>query len=87
MKQSAKTPPHPPYKAPEERTANLLTQSALVPTVIQFGLEFREPVLRIRDVYPRSRLIFIPDPNFSIPDPGSASKNFSILTQKIIFKL
>jgi hypothetical protein len=26
--------------------------------------------------------MFIPDPNFSIPDPGSASKNFSILTQK-----
>jgi hypothetical protein len=27
----------------------------------------------------------IPDPNFSIPDPGSASKNLSILTQKIGF--
>jgi hypothetical protein len=31
-------------------------------------------VLRIRDVYPGSE--------FSIPDPGSASKNLSILTQK-----
>ncbi len=26
----------------------------------------------------------IPDPNFSIPDPGSATKNLSILTQKIV---
>ncbi len=29
--------------------------------------------------------IFIPDPNFF--DPGSASKNLSILTQKIVSKL
>ncbi len=28
-----------------------------------------------------------PDPNFSIPDPGSASKNLSILTQKMVSKL
>ncbi len=34
------------------------------------------PVLRIRDVYPGSRIRL-----FSIPDPGSASKNLSILTQ------
>ncbi len=28
--------------------------------------------------------MFITDPNFPIPDPGSASKNLSILTQKIV---
>jgi hypothetical protein len=46
-------------------------------------------VLRIRDVYPgsRIRLFFIPDPGSElspsrIPDPGSSSKNLSILTQK-----
>jgi hypothetical protein len=44
--------------------------------------------LRIRDVFPDSesqfRLFYIPNPNFSIPDPnpGSASKNLSILTPK-----
>ncbi len=31
--------------------------------------------------------INIPDKNFSISDPGSASKNLSILTQKIVSKL
>jgi hypothetical protein len=37
-------------------------------------------VLRIRDVYQKSgiQLFSIPDPNFSIPDPGPASKNSSI---------
>jgi hypothetical protein len=52
------------------------------------------PVLRIRDVYPgsRIRLFSIPDPGselfpsrirtVSIPDPGSSSKNLSILTPK-----
>jgi hypothetical protein len=54
--------------------------------------DLTEPVLRIRDVYPRSVdpgcLSRIPDPTFShprsrirtfsIPDPGSASKNLSI---------
>jgi hypothetical protein len=39
-------------------------------------------VLQIRDVYPRSRIRI-----FSIPDPVSTSKNLSILTQKIVFKL
>jgi hypothetical protein len=38
-----------------------------------------------------SRIQFFPsrilDPNFSIPDPGSLSKNLSILTQKIVSKL
>jgi hypothetical protein len=34
-------------------------------------------VLRIRDVYPGSRVRTV-----FIPDPGSASKNLSILTQK-----
>jgi hypothetical protein len=44
-------------------------------------------VLRIRDVYPGSRIrIFsIPDPNFF--HPRSASKNLSILTQRIVSKL
>ncbi len=44
-------------------------------------------VLRIRDVYPRSGSKFFPSRirMFSIPDPGSASKNFSILTQKSCF--
>ncbi len=43
--------------------------------------------MRIRDVYPRSQIRFfpIPDPNFF--HPGSASKNLSILTQKIVSKL
>jgi hypothetical protein len=47
------------------------------------------PVLRIRDVYPgsRIRLFTIPDPGSElspsrIPDPGSSSKNLSILTPK-----
>jgi len=46
-------------------------------------------VLRIRDVYPgsRIRLFSIPDPGSElspsrIPDPGSSSKNLSILTPK-----
>ncbi len=37
-------------------------------------------VLRIRDVYPRSWIRI-----FSIPTPGSASKNLGILTQKTVF--
>jgi hypothetical protein len=45
-------------------------------------------VLRIWDVYLGSRTqnipSQIPDPNLSISDPGSASKNLSILTQKIV---
>jgi hypothetical protein len=38
----------------------------------------------LKFVYPgsRIRLFSIPEPNLSIPDPGSASKNLSILTQK-----
>jgi hypothetical protein len=43
-------------------------------------------VLRIRDVYPgsRIRLFSIPDPGseLSIPDPGSTSKNLSIFNPK-----
>jgi hypothetical protein len=44
-------------------------------------------VLRIRNVYPgsRNRLFSIPDPNCL--HPGSASKNLSILTQKMVSKL
>ncbi len=45
-----------------------------------------EPVLRIRDVFPDPGFgsDFFPSRIriFSIPDPGSASKNLSILTQK-----
>jgi hypothetical protein len=51
-------------------------------------------VWRIRDVYPgsRIRLFSIPDPNClhpgsRIPDPGSSSKNLSILTPKKAKKL
>ncbi len=32
-------------------------------------------------------LFSIPDPTFSIPEPGSASKNLSILTRKLFIKL
>ncbi len=35
----------------------------------------------------RIRFFSIPDPHISIPDPRSASKNFSILTQKMVSKL
>jgi hypothetical protein len=46
-------------------------------------------VLRIRYVYPGSEF-FHPGSRiriFSIPNPGSASKNLRILTQKIVSKL
>ncbi len=39
-------------------------------------------MLRIRDVYPRSRIRI-----FSIPVPVSASKNLGILTQKMVSRL
>jgi hypothetical protein len=39
-----------------------------------------DTVLRIQDVLSRSRI-------FSILDPGSASENLSILTEKIVSKL
>jgi hypothetical protein len=44
------------------------------------------PVLRIRDVYPGSRIRSFPSQIriISLPDPGS--KNSSILTQKIVSK-
>jgi hypothetical protein len=47
----------------------------------------RRKVLRIRYVYPGSDFFpsRIPDPNFSIPDPGFAFKNLSILTKKNYF--
>ncbi len=53
---------------------------------------WQKTVLRIRNVYHGSRIM---DPKFSISDPkffppwipGSASKNWSIFTQKIVFKL
>ncbi len=50
--------------------------------LIRIGCIAFFPVLRIRDVYPgsRIRILFIPDPNFF--HPGSASKNSRILTQK-----
>jgi hypothetical protein len=51
----------------------------LLPDVFSF---FLLSVLRIRDVYPGSRIY-----GQKIPDPGSASKNLCILTQKIVFKL
>ncbi len=42
----------------------------------------RFAVLQIRDVYPGSRIR-----NFTITDPGSTSKNFNILTQKMVSML
>ncbi len=46
-----------------------------------------ESVLRIRDVHPGSEFFpsRMPDPNFSIPDLGSASKNLGALGQKKLF--
>ncbi len=46
-------------------------------------------VLRIRDVYPGSRIRLFPSRIriVFIPDPGSASKNLSIFTQKIVSEL
>jgi hypothetical protein len=48
---------------------------------------YLKAVLRIRDVYPGSKIrnLYILDPNFSIPDPGSASKNLTVLTPKFFF--
>jgi hypothetical protein len=39
-----------------------------------------------QDVYPGSEFFpsRIPDPNLNIPDPGFASKNLSVLTQKMV---
>ncbi len=75
-----------------ERILALLAQT-LSSSLVHRGLQPKttSAVLRIRDVYLGSRIrIFfhprIPDPNFSIfsiSDPGSPSKNLSILTQKI----
>ncbi len=56
------------------------------------SIQVKGPVLRIRDVYPgsRIRLFSISDPGTElspsrIPDPVSASKNLSILTPKKLF--
>jgi 3-hydroxy-3-methylglutaryl CoA synthase len=51
-------------------------------TVVTRYLPDIQSVLRIRDVYPGSRiqLFSIPDPNFF--HPGSASKNLGILNPK-----
>ncbi len=58
---------------------------------IHLGSHHLNAVLRIQDVYPGSEFFpsWIPDPNLSsrIPDLGSASKNLSILTPKIVTKL
>jgi hypothetical protein len=48
--------------------------------VLDDGADSLEAALQIRDV-PLSRIRL-----FSIPDPGSTSKNLSILTQKIVFE-
>jgi hypothetical protein len=44
----------------------------------------KQSVWRIRNVYPGSRIrtVSIPDPRSRVPDPGSSSKNLSILTPK-----
>ncbi len=46
-----------------------------------------QSVLQIRDAYPGSEYYPSRIRIFSLADPGSASKNFSILTQKIVSKL
>jgi hypothetical protein len=54
-----------------------------------FAFFLFKTVLRIRDVYPGSRM-FNPGPGsefFSIPDPRPTSKDISILTQKMVSKL
>ncbi len=51
--------------------------SGIVGSGTQGGKNQDPAVLRIRDVYPGSRIRL-----FSIPDPGSSSKNLSILTPK-----
>jgi hypothetical protein len=60
-------------------------------SVSRFRLQIHDflAVLRIRDVHPGSDFFpsQIPDPNFSIPDPGSASKNLGVVTKKLISKL
>ncbi len=51
---------------------------------VTFPKKSEQPAgLRIRDVYPGSRIrIFsIPDPYFSIPDPGYASKNLKMVSK------
>ncbi len=52
--------------------------------LVQSTGKYLHPVLRIREVYPGSDFFpsRIPDPNFPIPDSGSASKNLSFLTPK-----
>ncbi len=49
---------------------------------LKYNNSLKLPVLRIRDVYPGSRIRF-----FFILDHGSASKNLSILNQKNVSKL
>jgi hypothetical protein len=43
-------------------------------------------MLRIRDIYPGSEFFSIPDQNFSILDPGSASKEFKYFNAKKWFQ-
>ncbi len=64
---------------------------------IDWNLRFRNP----KNIYPNSPFMYfgclkssVADPGclprirlFSIPDPGSASKNLNILTQKMVSKL
>jgi hypothetical protein len=72
------------FRSPIEASASYLV---IFVTTVKYVVE--KAVLRIRDVYPRSRirLFSIPDHGsrirtVSIPDPGSSSKNPSILTPK-----
>jgi hypothetical protein len=44
-------------------------------------------VLRIRDVYPGSRVLIFVHPGFRIPDLGQFTKNFELSTQKTVIQL
>ncbi len=74
---TATLPDNPANVEVDEEVCQMLEQVA----VSAYKPDFMT-VLRIRDVYPGSRIRIC---MFSIPDPGSASKNFSILTPKSCF--
>jgi hypothetical protein len=58
-------------------------RTATIPHLFILARHNDNPVLRIRDIYPGSE--FYPSPIH--PGSGSASKNSSILTKKIVAKL
>jgi hypothetical protein len=57
-------------------------------TYMDYGIrETLKAVLRIRDVYPGTRIRNFFHPGSEFFHPGSKSKNLSILSQKIVSKL